>query len=571
MASRKLFTEESRELTDIVVSENDKTTQHRKVGYWALVAVVGVLAVSCLGVALKFSVPMTSIKRAIPISLSNSLERELAPKCKDFPELQILEVTHNNLGKQGPDTGEEGLIYHVRSSRGNDFEMVVNALGTFYCPLPKFNGMHGPYATVNVASLNSAKLRFSFRDWKTKQQVTMDDFTLTFFDLDHGYGNGGVEEIKFEGDWVQAVVAEDTSILVHELEGDTGAIHFKSTEESLKPDEPKNPKVLTQRQFNKAVSLKFRKSHSFIVTLMVTTKSPSPRFFSFVGEAAILCARDFQGVKLPVGEVYFNPKALEKDLETAGAPMWSTFLGFLGAGLGLMVLVALAGLLYVCMNSVPQGYVQMAFEEEKQGPGLFWVTIPAGAGVRLGLLLDAPDGINQPPMIKEVLAGGAVQRYNNSKPPLALEPYDAIITFGDVSDPAGVVESLYGDLPEELILQLDRPQRLRLKLQGSLGARLDALEDSMGAVIMEIFPDGPLAQWNSQNLKQAVNKGDRIIELRGTDFSARNGWKLRSPSGQGSNPFGSRSNSRFLEEIEAHKDMDIDVTVLRYESSESKV
>ena len=88
---------------------------------------------------------------------------------------------------------------------------------------------------------------------------------------------------------------------------------------------------------------------------------------------------------------------------------------------------------------------------------------------------------------------------------------------------------------------------------------------------MENFPDGPLAQWNSQNLKQAVNKGDKIIELRGTDFSARNGWKLRSPSGQGSNPFGSRSNSRFLEEIEAHKDMDIDVTVLRYKSSESKV
>ena len=256
----------------------------------------------------------------------------------------------------------------------------------------------------NVLSLDKPRpevARFSFRDWKTKRQVTMDDFTLTFFDLDHGYGNGGVEELKFEGDWVQAVVAEDTSILVHELEGDTGAIHFKSTEESLKPDEPKNPKVLTPRQFNKAVSLKFRKSHSFIVTLMVTTKSPSPRFFSFVGEASILCARDFQGVKLPVGEVYFNSKALEKDLETAGAPMWSTFLGFLGAGLGLMVLVALAGLLYVCMNAVPQGYVQMACEEEKQGPGLFWVAIPAGAGVRLGLLLDAPDGINQPPMIND--------------------------------------------------------------------------------------------------------------------------------------------------------------------------
>lgn len=172
--------------------------------------------------------------------------------------------------------------------------------------------MHGMYATVNVASKSSANLRFTFHDWHTKQPVVMDDFTITFFDLDHGYGNAGVEEVVIQGDWTQAVVAEDTTILVHQAESSEHKIAFKATEEALRPDEPKNPLHLTLRQFNKAVSLKFVRAKSFTADLKVTTTSQYPRFFEFLGEASILCASNPNGGKLPSGEVYVNRAQLEK-------------------------------------------------------------------------------------------------------------------------------------------------------------------------------------------------------------------------------------------------------------------
>ena len=55
------------------------------------------------------------------------------------------------------------------------------------------------------------------------------------------------------------------------------------------------------------------------------------------------------------------------------------------------------------------------------------------------------------------------------------------------------------------------------------------------------------------------------------DFNARKGWKMRSEAQpEGENPFGSRSNSRFLEEMEECRDIEREVTVLKYLSSESR-
>ena len=431
------------------------------------------------------------------------------------------------------------------------------------------------YAVVNLASMSSAALRFTFHDWHTKQRVVMDDFTLTFIDLDHGYGNAGVEEVVIEGDWDQAVVGEGTTILVHQAESSEHRIAFKATEEAVRPDEPKNPLQLTTRQFNKAVSLKFTTARSFVANLKVTTKSQYPRFFQFLGQASILCARDPEGGQLPAGEVYVNRAELEKaeqvrTVYVGGQPTTQSpnMLPVL-LGLGGALLFAIAGLYFWFAGSASStGYMEMAFQD-KQGPGVFWVAIPVGQQ-KLGLLLDAPEGINQPPMIKEVLAGGAVRKFNESNPYYALEPFDAIIGHGELSDPQGVLDALYTKAPEEVNLQIDRPEQLSIVLHGSLGAQLDALEDSLGAVIMDVEPNGPLAKWNVQNPEKAIFKGDRIIELRGIDFSQRKGWKMRSTSKEGDNPFGSRSNSRFLEEMEEAKDTELKFTVLKYQSSESR-
>ncbi|CAL1146830.1 unnamed protein product [Cladocopium goreaui] len=591
MASQLIFGEESRELTEVTaLSKAEGGTfqaqnSNARAFYWALGALgalgafVALAVLAVIGASLRAPFTVNNVSKVHPISMFNSVQSELQPTCTDFPRLHILEVTHSNLAGVGPDSGPEGLYYHVRSSKGRDFEMRVHGAKGLACPFPKLNGMHGMYATVNVASKSSANLRFTFHDWHTKQPVVMDDFTITFFDLDHGYGNAGVEEVVIQGDWTQAVVAEDTTILVHQAESSEHKIAFKATEEALRPDEPKNPLHLTLRQFNKAVSLKFVRAKSFTADLKVTTTSQYPRFFEFLGEASILCASNPNGGKLPSGEVYVNRAQLEKtEMEIQHfhgekSPGEHGLLNIVPIllGLGVAVLLTLIGL-YFWFAEPPnlRGYVEMSFQEDKQGPGIFWVTIPTGQ-LKLGLLLDAPEGINQPPMIKEVLTGGAAKNFNESNPYYAIEAYDAIIGYGNLSDPHEVLEALYSKAPDEVSLQLDRPEKFSIELKGSLGAQLDAFEDSFGAVIMHIEPGGTLAKWNEQNPGRTVNRGDRIIELRGMDFNARKGWKMRTAAQpEGENPFGSRSNSRFLEEMEECRDIEREVTVLKYLSSESR-
>eukprot|EP00438_Fugacium_kawagutii_P007380 Skav203432 [mRNA] locus=scaffold727:102299:103840:+ [translate_table: standard] len=512
------------------------------------------------------------MKAPTPISLFRSEESELDPACNDFPSLHILEVVHNNLGGVGPDSGSEGLFYHVRSSQGKDFEMRVHA-EDFNCPFPDRNGMKGEFATVNVASESDVSLHFRFHDWHTKAPVTMDDFALTFVDLDHGPGNAGVEELVIRGDWTQAVVAEDTNLLVQTPE-ESDQIAFRATDEAAKPDEPKTPNTLTLGQFNKAVTVKFSYAKAFTATVKVLTRSYYPRFFEFVGQGSILCAHDPAGGKLPVGEVYINKEQLKKTQNFQGQEHSEISQGFglqsMLFGLGL-VLVASACCYFYFTSNPSNGYAAMAFQEDKQGPGLFSVAIPVGKA-KLGLLLDAPDGINQPPMVKEILTG-AVKDFNELNPTYAIEPYDAIISCGEASGAQEVVQalaSLSSEQPDEVTLQCDRPERFQISVTGALGVQLDAFEDSLGAVIIHIEPDGALAKWNSRNSHRAVNPGDRIIELGGADFSARKGWTMRGDAKV--NPFASRSNSRFLEELDAQSSAasELNVTVLKYASSESK-
>lgn len=571
MASGQLIVgEESRELTEIMEpSHQCHGSTNRALGL--SVAAVGLLVV-LVRWSLSPSAPTFLKAPTFPISLFRSEESELDPACNDFPSLHILEVVHNNLGGVGPDSGPEGLFYHVRSSQGKDFEMRVHA-EDFNCPFPDQNGMKGEFATVNVASESDVSLHFRFHDWHTKAAVTMDDFALTFVDLDHGPGNAGVEELVVRGDWTQAVVAEDTNLLVQTPE-ESDRIAFRATDEAAKPDEPKTPNTLTLGQFNKAVTVKFSFAKAFTATVKVLTRSYYPRFFQFVGQGSILCAHDPAGGKLPVGEVYINKEQLKK---TQGfqAKEHSVQSGGLQAMLfGLLGLGLVAFALFACFSlgtKPSNGYAAMVFQEDKQGPGLFSVAIPFGKA-KLGLLLDAPDGINQPPMVKEILTG-AVQDFNELHPTCAIEPYDAIISCGDASGPQEVVlalASLSSQQPDEVTLQCDRPERFQISVKGALGVQLDAFEDSLGAVIIHIEPGGALAKWNSQNSHRAVNPGDRIIELEGADFSSRKGWQIRGDAKV--NPFASRSNSRFLEELETQSSAasELNVTVLKYSSSESK-
>ena len=207
----------------------------------------------------------------------------------------------------------------------------------------------------------------------------------------------------------------------------------------------------------------------------------------------------------------------------------------------------------------------------KQGPGIFEVTFAAAPGDKLGLQLDAPKGLKLPPMIKGILPG-AVQRFNQEGQPNAIEAHDMIVKVGDVSDPALIIPELKKGFLAEAKLTIDRPYHIQSRLHGDLGVKLDATEDSYGAVVTDI-ESGSIAKYNSENPSMKINKGDRIVSVNGNTFDPSKGWTVLGEKSEKSGAtkksvFGSRANSRFLEEMEGVKDQEIEVTMLKYTTFE---
>lgn len=289
--------------------------------------------------------------------------------------------------------------------------MDLHAKAAFKSDDPKDFGMHGAYGTINVAGNSEARIEVSFRDFKTKKPALLDDFSLSFFDIDHGKGTNGLEALTIEGDWSMAVVAKDTTVLVHHTEGNERRITFQATNRSQVLDDPSDPKVLTMNQYNKAITVRFQHANKFFLGMHVKTAARFARVFEFIGVASILCAKSPTGGTLPVGQVYVNENQMKK---VGGMVEEETNWWWVLAALILGAL--LAALIFLFLPKKDPEYREIVRETvaapppppPKQGPGIYAAAFAAGPGTKLGLHLDAPHGINQPPMIKKILEG-AVQ------------------------------------------------------------------------------------------------------------------------------------------------------------------
>lgn len=229
------------------------------------------------------------------------------PTCDEFPNLDFLWVAHSNLNNLGPDRGEEGLVYRVRSYKGEHMEMVFNAMQDFKAFDSKMFGLHGFYGSLNVMERSNAHLKVTFKDWETKKPVTVEEFAMTFYDIDEGFARAGIEEVTIQGDWTVAIVSKQTSIDVKHSP-DFQKIKFRSTMPSMAMDSPTHPLTLTYQQFQKAVTVRFNDVDSFEISFRVLTAGAHHRFFEFAGEASILCAHLPSGGKAPVGRAYWNPR-----------------------------------------------------------------------------------------------------------------------------------------------------------------------------------------------------------------------------------------------------------------------
>jgi len=207
-------------------------------------------------------------------------------------------VAASNLGGAGPDDGYPWLVFtNVTSVNGSqiDLEVVANSS---YMPFDNTkNGLNGPFGVINLRVNSKVDLKFSFVNHSTGLPVVLEPFYLTFFDFDQGLAHGARETATVSGSEA-FMLSDDTEV---EVEGQTedGTVVFASSMRGGKLDNPVFPGTLTHLQEDRSVTLLFRDTSSFSVTLeeLGYPDSAQGRNFLFSGPSDLACPREHRCVE----------------------------------------------------------------------------------------------------------------------------------------------------------------------------------------------------------------------------------------------------------------------------------
>lgn len=99
-------------------------------------------------------------------------------------QLDLTNVKQNNLGGMGPDSGEPELRFGPITTYGGNAVDLVITTDEYDPPWTGGNGFDGVFNKINQASGKEYEYIFSFQNAATGQQIELDSFAFSFFDLD---------------------------------------------------------------------------------------------------------------------------------------------------------------------------------------------------------------------------------------------------------------------------------------------------------------------------------------------------------------------------------------------------
>jgi len=201
----------------------------------------------------------------------------------------------NNLGGKGPKAGEENAIRFAKlARRGDDWvdlEIRVSPGETYNPVKTEKNGFSKEhlYGQINVKTGSSVDLTFTLLKSGTDERVTLDDFYLSFLDLDQGLENAATESITISDHaFEKYYVSEETELSISQSGGLT---RIASTKYGTSADNPTDPLKLTPLQASRTATFLFRKTDQVRMTLGAgDSPDGHGRNFFFAGKASEPCA-----------------------------------------------------------------------------------------------------------------------------------------------------------------------------------------------------------------------------------------------------------------------------------------
>mmetsp|Transcript_91654 Transcript_91654/g.285673 ORF Transcript_91654/g.285673 Transcript_91654/m.285673 type:complete len:1022 (-) Transcript_91654:447-3512(-) len=278
-----------------------------------------VVAIVCLVVV---SCPLQSRSRGQLLAVGEELEEEVTELalggrkfCEVYPYFQFQvpnAVMHNNLGNKGPAyrTGEG--IQYLATALGQgagpllhkDVWITVNATNSDFQPAyPKVIGMQGKYASVNIKPGTHLDFTIRFYDGTTGQRVSLNNYSLTLFDLDTGHAGASREYVELSG-FVRYHLTKNTEVKVSKNGQKT---HFAASTEGTGADNPTDPMFLTDQQKNRAVTAMYEGVDEVNVRVGAEPGATA-RFFTLVHRPSLLCAITVSlGFQPPLPNLIYKP------------------------------------------------------------------------------------------------------------------------------------------------------------------------------------------------------------------------------------------------------------------------
>jgi len=225
-------------------------------------------------------------------------------------------VTHSNLGGQGPDSGEETLVYSgITNQDGYVVDLVITATSPYAPRDAGKNGLQDDFGVINL-EINSA-VDLLFRFTSGGEPFVMNSFYFTFFDLDQGRAHEAREKATIRG-FDSYRLSDGTSLEVEEL-GDSSAI-FSSSMRGGKVDNPTSPLSLSHLQRERSVVVSLADVSEFSVQLSEENYASSQgRNWFFAGPSSIVCSRESKCSTYECPDGY-HIRTMAEFLVCAGSP-----------------------------------------------------------------------------------------------------------------------------------------------------------------------------------------------------------------------------------------------------------
>jgi len=215
-----------------------------------------------------------------------------ADTCSASVKMNMFQMAQNNLGGLGPDEGAEEIRFSKAAAiNGQLVDLVIKQSGGNYLSNnPGKNGKSksGAFGNINLKAKHDVDLEFSFEDSTSGTAVTVEDLSITFYDIDEG--KRGKSRSTLTACGADNVVVTTDSELT--LDHAAGCYKISSSTHGTAADNPTSASTLSALQASRTATFVFSDASKVYINYQIG-KGFGARNVHFLVEPTLPCMEGY--------------------------------------------------------------------------------------------------------------------------------------------------------------------------------------------------------------------------------------------------------------------------------------